>query len=35
VLDKVIVGGRAVRVYSDSLKEAAKAPLKQKPARTL
>jgi glycogen operon protein len=35
VEDKVIVGGRAVRVYSDGIEEVAKAPVKQKLARTL
>ncbi|MDE1156236.1 MAG: glycogen debranching protein GlgX [Acidobacteriaceae bacterium] len=35
VHDKVIVGGRSVRVYSDGVEEVAKAAAKQKPARTL
>ncbi|MDE1162455.1 MAG: glycogen debranching protein GlgX [Acidobacteriaceae bacterium] len=33
--DKVIVGGRAIRVYSDSVEQVAKTASKQKPARTL
>ena len=35
VHDKVIVGGRSIRVYSDGIEESAKAPTKQKLARTL
>ncbi|HSU19247.1 MAG TPA: hypothetical protein VLI45_05820, partial [Acidobacteriaceae bacterium] len=35
VQDKVILGGRAVRVYSDAVKQEAKAPPKHKPAKTL
>ncbi len=35
VHDKVIVGGRAVRVYSDGVEEYAKAPVKQRPTRTV
>ena len=33
--DKVIMGGRTVRVYSDSIEKSAKAPVKQKLARRL
>ena len=33
--DKVIVGGRAIRVYSDGVEESAKAPAKQRPTRTV
>jgi len=35
VHDKVIVGGRSVRVYSDSTEPVAKSPSKQKPSKTL
>jgi glycogen operon protein len=35
VPDKVIVGGRAIRVYSDGLDEPAKAAVKQHPSKTL
>ena len=36
VHDKVIVGGRSVRVYSDAAeKEPAKAGIEQKPSKTL
>jgi isoamylase len=35
VQDKVIIGGRSVRVYSDGVEEVAKSPAKQKPTRTL
>jgi glycogen operon protein len=35
VHDKVILGGRSVRVYSDGVEETAKAPVKQRPAKTL
>jgi isoamylase len=33
--DKAILGGRAVRVYTDSIEKVAKAPVKQKLAKTL
>jgi glycogen operon protein len=33
--DKVIIGGRAVRVYSDGIEEVAKSPAKQRPSKTL
>ena len=33
--EKVIVGGRAVRVYSDGVEKSAEAPAKKKPAKTL
>ena len=33
--DKAIVGGRAVRVYSDSMQQVAKSPSKQRPSKTL
>ncbi len=33
--DKAIVGGRAIRVYSDGIEASAKAPSKQKPSRTV
>ncbi len=35
VHEKVIVGERSVRVYSDGVEESAKAPAKQRPARTV
>jgi isoamylase len=35
VQDKVILGGRSVRVYSDGVEEVAKGPGKQRPAKTL
>lgn len=35
VHDKVIVGGRAIRVYTDGVEEPAIAPLKQRPSRTV
>ncbi len=35
VHDKVILGGRTVRVYSDGIEESAKAPAKQHPTRTV
>lgn len=35
VYDQVIVGGRAVRVYSDGVEASAKAPAKNKPSRTV
>jgi glycogen operon protein len=33
--EKVIVGGRAVRVYSDGVEKTAEAPMKKRPATTL
>jgi glycogen operon protein len=33
--DKVILGGRSVRLFSDSIEESAKTGAKQKPSRTL
>ncbi len=33
--NKAIVGGRAVRLYSDSIEASAKTPAKQRPSRTL